>query len=323
MNRREKRGMKYWIRGMRDAFFESLYSIAQKDKKVILVTADTGAICLDRFRKNLNKQYINVGIAEQNMVGLASGLALSGKTVYVYAISPFVTARCFDQVKIDLCCMDLPVTVVGIGAGFDYSTLGPTHHGTEDIALMRTLPGMTIYSPSDSLSASLFAKISHKHKGPAYIRLDREGLPAVYKKKEDIDANAGFSLLKKGGDLCIISTGRMVYNSLEVSKRLSQKAISASVIDLFRIKPLNAEEILRKIEHNKHIVTIEEHFTTGGIGSAMAEALSSARGAGHFLKSIGIPDKFCRRYGSREYLKCLNKLDTDNLVKVIERWVRG
>ncbi|MDP2927793.1 MAG: hypothetical protein Q8N80_03210, partial [Candidatus Omnitrophota bacterium] len=145
--------MKRWTSGMRDSFFDSLYAIAKRDSKVMLVISDTGAICHDEFKRRLNNRYINVGIAEQNMVGVAAGLAMSGKIVYIYAIVPFVTARCYEQIRVDLCCMNLPVTVVGIGAGFDYSTLGPTHHGYEDIALMSLLPNMIVYSPSDSLMA--------------------------------------------------------------------------------------------------------------------------------------------------------------------------
>ena len=136
--------MKRWVVGMRDAFSQTLYDIAKDDRDFVMVTSDTGAICHDEFRKRCPGQYINIGIAEQNMVGVASGLALSGKTVCVYAIVPFATMRCYEQIRVDLCCMNLPVLVVGVGAGFDYSTLGPTHHGTEDIALMRVLPGMSV-----------------------------------------------------------------------------------------------------------------------------------------------------------------------------------
>jgi transketolase len=312
--------MGYWVKGMRDAFFGSLYKIAKKDKRVVLITADTGAICLDRFRGDLNKQYINIGIAEQNMIGVAAGLALSGKIVYVYAIVPFITARCFDQIRIDLCCMGLPVKVVGIGAGFDYSTLGPTHHGTEDIALMRTLPGMTVYSPSDSSAASLFADISYKHKGPTYIRLDREGWPLLYKDKREINVSSGFSLLKKGKDLYIISTGRMSCEALNIARGLSRYSIDAGVIDLFRIKPFEEQGIRSVIKDVGYLVTLEEHFVTGGISGVISEMLSKNNNAPRF-KSFGIPDKFCRRYGSREYLQRLNGIDADSVTKAIRKWL--
>ena len=313
--------MKRWIKGMRDTFFGSLYNLAKKDKDIILITADTGAICLDEFKHKLSKQYINIGIAEQNMVGVAAGLAMSGKIVYIYAIVPFATMRCYEQIRVDLCCMNLPVIVVGIGAGFDYSTLGPTHHGTEDIALMRSLPSMTIYSPSDSLMADFLARISCERRGPKYIRLDREGFPLIYKDEKDINISGGFSLLKQGKDVYIIATGRMVYNALQVARKISTHSIHAGVIDLFRIKPLNVEKIWSIIKEVGYVITLEEHCITGGIGSAISEMLVTKKNIPAF-KSIGIADQFCRKYGTREYLQRLNKIDVDSVTEYIKKWIK-
>lgn len=314
--------MKRWIRGMRDDFFNSLYNLAKKDKNVVLITSDTGAICHDKFKRNLSKQYINVGIAEQNMVGIAAGLAMSGKIVYLYAIVPFATMRCYEQIRVDLCCMNLPVTIVGIGAGFDYSTLGPTHHGTEDIALMRLLPEMKIYSPSDSLMAGMLPQVTYKQLGPKYIRLDRKGLPLVYRKQKDINISQGFSLLKEGKDIYIIATGRMVYSALRVSEKLSMCSINAGVIDLFRIKPVNVEKLWDTIKGVVNIVTLEEHFVTGGIGSAILESISIEKKVPAF-KSIGIPNCFCRKYGTREYLQHLNAIDINSVTESIKIWLKG
>lgn len=313
--------MKRWIKGMRDAFSDSLYGLARKDKRIILITADTGAICHDKFKRNLSSQYINVGIAEQNMVGIAAGLAMSGKIVYVYALVPFATARCYEQIKVDLCCMKLPVNIVGIGPGFDYSTLGPTHHGTEDIALMRSLPEMNIYSPCDSISAEAMVEVTYSSAGPKYIRLDRIGFPLVYKNKKNINIAQGFSLLKEGRDLYIIATGRMVYNALQVARRLSVHSIRAGVVDLFKIKPMNKESVLEVIGKTGRIVTLEEHFISGGIGSLICETLAS-EGSAPVLKSIGIPLEFCRKYGSREYLQRINRIDIDSVTDSIRKWLK-
>jgi transketolase len=304
---------------MRDAFFDSLFEIARKDKDVILITADTGAICHDKFKKVLPDQYINIGIAEQNMVGVAAGLALAGKTVYIYAIIPFVTMRCYEQIRINLCCMNLPVKVVGIGAGFDYSTLGPTHHGTEDISLIRSLPDIDIYSPSDSLSAALLAKVSYRIPGPVYIRLDRTGYPAVYKKAADIGIRKGFSVLKKGRDLCIIATGRMVCTAIEAAKRLADHSVDAGVIDLFRIKPIEIKTLLAAVGKGRRIVTLEEHFISGGMGESIAAELASLKSAPK-AKIIGINNNFCRKYGTREYLLRLNGLDANSVTEDILEW---
>jgi len=154
----------------RDAFFNKLYELAQKDKDIIIVTADCGTPSLDQWRDNLPDQFINVGIAEQNMISIAAGLALAGKKPYCYAIIPFLTLRCLDQIKCDICLMNLPVTLVGIGAGLGYNDSGPTHHATEDIAIMRVLPNMQIASPSNADNAELLARLYNK---PTYIRLDR------------------------------------------------------------------------------------------------------------------------------------------------------
>jgi len=306
---------------MRDAFFDTLYNFARKNKDIILITSDTGAVCLDKFKKRLGKQYINIGIAEQNMVSVAAGMAMSSKRVYLYAIVPFATMRCYEQIRVDLCCMNLPVTIIGIGAGFDYSTLGPTHHGTEDIALMRSLPNMTIYSPSDTSMVKSIAKFSYGEPGPKYIRLDRTGYPLVYKNRKDVDVSRGFSVIEKGSDLYIIATGRMVYGALEVIKELSRHSISVGLIDLFRIKPFNAKDIWPIIKEARNIMTLEEHFITGGIGSLISEMLASKKRIPLF-KPFGIPDCFCREYGTREYLCSINKIDPDSVVKSIRKWLK-
>lgn len=313
--------MDSWIKGMRDFFFRSLFDEAKKNRNVILITADTGAICHDEFKEELNEQYINVGIAEQDMIGVAAGLAMSGKIVYVYAIVPFATMRCYEQIRVDLCCMELPVSIVGIGAGLDYSTLGATHHGTEDIALMRLLPAMEIYSPSDNLTAGVLARVNPQQDKPRYIRLDRTGFPAIYKDENDIDFSKGFSTLKQGKDLYIIATGRMVYKALEIAKKLSAQSISTGVIDLFRIKPFNRKMIWSVIKHAGHLVTLEEHFLTGGIGSLISEMLAGKKDTPVF-KSIGIPDQFCKIYGEREYLQKAYGLDADSVEKSIKKWIK-
>lgn len=311
--------MERWVCGMRDAFFDSLYKIAKDDPRVILITSDTGAICHNNFRKDLKHQYLNVGIAEQNLVGVAAGLAMAGKIIYIYAIVPFVTMRCYEQIRIDLCYMNLPVTIVSIGAGYDYSTLGPTHHGTEDIALMRVLPGMTIFSPSDSIMSYAIAGISYKLPGPKYIRLDRTGFPLIYKDKKE-DFLKGMTILRRGGDICIVATGRMTYRALEVAKRLSAQSIQASVVDLHRIKPLNKDLLFEIVSKSSRIVTLEEHFITGGIGSIIAEMLID-EGSGIKLKRFGIPNQFCRRCGDREYLQDLVELSLGGLTKSLVKWV--
>lgn len=162
---------------IRDAFFDEVYTIAGGDKSVIFLTADMDAHSLGKFRKDLPSQYFNVGVAEQNMVSVAAGLALGGKKVFIYSVASFVTQRCYEQVKVDLCGMHLPVTLIGSGPGITYSSDGPTHHAVQDIANMRALPGITILSPADSSTAAAAARLAYRDKGTVYVRLDKGKLP--------------------------------------------------------------------------------------------------------------------------------------------------
>lgn len=308
-----------WVKGMRDGFSLALGNIARNNKQVVLVGADTGAICHDDFKRDFPEQYINVGIAEQNMIGFAAGLAMSGKIVFTYAIIPFASMRCYEQIRIDLCCMELPVTIVGIGPGYDYSTLGPTHHGTEDISLMRALPKISIFNPSDCNMIEAIIPQLIDIPGPKYLRLDRTGLPLIYKNTK-IELEQGLISHGNGRDLCIIATGRMVFSALEVAKRLSEVSIETTVVDLFRIKPLNRGLILNICNKVSHIVTLEEHFITGGIGSAISEILVEEGKGYHFLR-LGIDDTFSRDYGDRDYLLKMKGLDVESILQRIIRWL--
>ncbi|MFC1990734.1 transketolase family protein [Chloroflexota bacterium] len=303
---------------MRNAFFDALCEIAVHDEQVILLYADTGALVLDEFRKEHADRCINMGISEQNMIGIASGLAMNKKIVYIYAIVPFVMMRSFEQIRIDVCYQNLPVKVVGIGAGVDYSTLGPTHHALEDIALMRSLPGMTILSPSDDVMAAACAKMTYEIPGPVYIRLDRTGEPLVYKNGAAF--SDGLSLLSHGRDLCLIGTGRMVHMAQQVAGELTKHSIDAGVIDLYRIKPLNKEGLLKAIGDSRYVATLEEHNVIGGIGSAVAELLAES-GKTCGFKRLGLPDKFCQHYGTREYLLSQSNLSMSQVTDTLSKWI--
>ncbi|MDD5130450.1 MAG: transketolase C-terminal domain-containing protein [Candidatus Omnitrophica bacterium] len=314
--------MKRWVVGMRDAFSDALYNLARQDKDVILITSDTGAICHNEFRQKFSRQYINIGIAEQNMVGVAAGLAMSKKIVFIYGIVPFATMRCYEQIRVALSCMNLPVTIVGVGAGLDYSTLGPTHHGYEDIALMNLLPNMSVYSPSDNLMAGFMAQACYKLPGPKYVRLDRRGVPLIYKNVKQINIHKGYVVLKEGLDGYIVATGRMVFTALAAAKELSSASLSIGVIDLFRIKPLNKTMLWPVINNSRFLIALEEHFANCGIGSILAQFLAE-NNANIPFKAIGLDNVFCRKYGSREYLQRLNSIDQDSIVKSLRGWLKA
>ena len=304
---------------MRDAFFDKLYELGRKDPNVILVDADMGAPSLDKFRRDMPAQFVNVGIAEQNAISVAAGLALGGKIPFAYAIAPFITLRCYEQLKVNVASMKVPVTAVGVGAGFSYEDSGPTHHTTEDIAIMRALPNMTIMNCTDNTMASKCAEIAYNFNGPLYVRLDREPLPDIYNKNETF--KDGLTQLRKGKDVCIISTGNMVHKALDVADLLKKKSITASVIDLYRLKPVNYEKLISFIKQCKKVVTLEEHLINGGIGSIVAEIMVD-NNVTIPLKRIAIPDKYCYTYGGRESLRRSIGLDTTSVENTITSYVK-
>ena len=305
---------------MRDIFFEKLYAIAKEDNRVVLLSGDFGAPSLDKFRRDITSQFIHTGIAEQNMVSLAAGLAMGGKIVFMYAIAPFLSLRCYDQLKVDLCCMNLPVTALGVGAGFAYDTAGPTHHTTEDVAIMRALPGMTILNPSDNVMAAAFADITYKNPGPKYVRFDREKLPLLYDTQAN-DFSDGLTNLRTGRDLTIVATGIMVHQAFEVTDELAKHSIDAGIIDLYRLKPVNEELLLKSIGESKPLVSLEENLINGGIGSIVAEILID-NGKTLPLKRIAIPDRYYFEYGGRQHLHAACGLDVASITKAILKWLR-
>ena len=292
---------------MRDAFFDRLYELARADPDVVLVDADMGAPSLDKFRKDMPAQFVNVGIAEQNAIAVASGLAFEGKKAFAYAIAPFITLRCYEQIKVNMCSMGIPVTAVGVGAGFSYEDSGPTHHTTEDIAIMRTLPNITIINVTDNVMASKCAEIACNSYSPLYVRLDREPLPVIYDKKETFED--GVHCFKEGKDVCIVSTGNMVHKALDASKLLEKRNVNAAVVDLYRIKPVNTRLLLKYMKDAEKIVTLEEHLINGGLGSIIAEIIAD-NNLNIPLKRLAIPDKYCYTYGGREAIRKTIGLDT-------------
>ena len=300
---------------MRDAFFNELYEIAKKDKNVIMITADNGAPSLDQFSQNLPNQFFTVGIAEQQLIGMACGMAVEGKKVYTYAIAPFVTTRVHEFNKLCLGAMNLPIVNLGVGAGYAYDIMGPTHHTTEDITIMRSIPNMTVHSPADSTTAANLAKISYDDPSPQYIRFDRTGIPDLYSDKK-VDFNQGLIKVKEGEDLCIIATGVMVHQAIEVAAELEKEGIKAGIIDLHRVKPIDKDFLIKNIQRYPQIVTMEEHLLAGGMGSAIAEIFVD-EGISTPILRIGQDDKFVFELGGREEIWKAHGLDVPGILKQI------
>jgi len=301
----------------RNAFFDAFYDIASVNNDLIFLTADTDADSLVKFRKNYPNQFVNTGVTEQNAVSVAAGLALSGKNIFIYSMVPFITMRCYEQIKIDMCSMNLPITLIGLGAGLSYSYYGPAGHGVIDIAIMRALPEITILNPSDPISASAFAGMAYNNFSPTYVRLHKGSTPKIYKDNESF--SDGFKIHKKGSDCCIISTGIMVHRALEVAEELKLQGVDVGVIDLYQIKPVNEEFLLENLVNYKKIVTLEENTFIGGLGSLICEILIDNHC--HIpTKRIAIKDEQCFLYGDLNWLHKNYKLDTISIIDEILRF---
>lgn len=297
---------------MRDAFFNKLVSHAINDPSIMILTADHGAFALRDFSKLYPKQYINIGISEQNMIGVAAGLALSGKTVFVYGISPFVSLRVLEHLTIDVAAMNLPVNVVSVGAGFTYSTDGQTHLGLQDVGAVMTIPGMTILNSSDPQNTSDFVDLAISSQKPHYIRIEKENLANFTRLNIDY-LKDGFSLLMKGeSDLLVISTGSVSQEVLEVLDKIkSENNFSPSHIDLHQFKPLKENAFIKLIMEFKRILVVDEHYATG-LEAIIAKVLFKVSWGGK-LYSHSVDEDFIFTGHSRNSMREKKQLSKNEL----------
>jgi len=276
---------------IRDGYFDALSSKAMSNEDCIIISDDMDVFGLRSFKESCPTRFINAGVAEQNIINVAAGLSSCGKSVYVFGISSFITMRCFEQIKFNICSMNLPVTLVGIGSGLSFSFDGPTHHGTHDIAIMRTLPEMTIFNPCDSVSSEKCAK--HTLGGPVYVRLDKGTFPTYYCNDNDVD----WKEVKPGKSICIVSTGYMTQTAVKASRKCDA---DVSVIDICCIKTTEPPTSCRKLSTFDHAIVLEENAITGGLGSAILE-LSSSQGIPVNMTRLALPDKQFLSYGKRSW----------------------
>ncbi len=300
---------------MRKAFLNTLIKLAEKDEHIYLVTADMGFNLVEPFAEKYHDRFINVGVAEQNMMGIATGLALSGKIVFAYSIANFPTLRCVEHIRNDICYHNLNVNIVSGNTGLSYGSQGNTHHATEDIAVMRALPNMTVIAPSDSVETELATQAIAKGIGACYLRLCKEE-SAVYKIAPQFQVGKAITIVGGNFDIMIISTGSMVHIALLVSKQLAQKNISVGVMSMHTVKPVDVEAILTSAKVAHIIITLEEHNIVGGLGSAVAEVLAEA-GEHIYFKRLGIPDIFYTMAGTKDELLSRCHLAVDDICDII------
>ena len=296
---------------MRDAFFDGLYECVRKDKNVIVITADHGAFGLSKIEKDYPDQFYNFGIAEQNMISVAAGLARCGKIVFVYSINNFISLRSLEQVNIDLCAMNLNVNLIGVGAGFTYSTDGPTHQGMQDMQAMMVLPGLKVYNVTDDVNSKSLAQIGCSVSGPKYFRIEKGLFPRQYQEGQDF--NSGLEVLKESDNAYIISTGFMTKVSVEILDAVDD----VGVADLYRVKPINEEKLLSVISKVKKVITIEECTQSGGIGEKIGFIIAKNRLDVDFLP-ISVTEQHCYYYGTREMLHREYEIDIDSIKRKIK-----
>jgi transketolase len=300
---------------MRTAFIKTLEKLAAIDDKIFLIVGDLGFGVTNSFSENLPKQFLNSGIAEQNMTGIAAGMAMTGKTVITYSIANFPTIRPYEQIRNDVCYHNADVKIVAVGGGFCYGALGPTHFATEDLAVMRVLPNITVLAPGDPWEASAATEAMIKHKGPVYLRLGRAGEPFVHKGEVDFKIGKAIKI-KEGQDVTIFAIGGMVYNSLMASEILEKNGISVRLISMGSLKPLDEECIINSAKNTRAIITVEEHSVIGGLGSAVSEVLCEA-GINVPFKRLGIPSEFPERVGDQEWFLAKYKLTDEGIANSI------
>jgi transketolase len=284
---------------MRSTFIRCLRERARIDRRVFLITADMGFSVLEEFREECPDRFLNVGIAEQNAVGVAAGLALSGKVVYVYSIIPFLVMRSFEQVRNDVAYMNTNVRLVGVGAGFTYGAQGATHHAIEDIAVMRALPNMTVCCPGDPVETRELIERSFDHKGPMYFRLGKNGEPRIHPEGTKIELGKAVRVTE-GDDLALITTSNMLEQGSKWVEEYAAEGTGVTLVSMPTLKPFDSETVLFFVERGIPIITLEEHNMVGGLGSAVAEVIAESGKAVSFRR-VAIPDCYSHVVGGQHF----------------------
>lgn len=299
---------------MRDSFVAALMAIAEQDKRVMLLAADLGFGVLTPFAQAFPEQYLNVGVAEQNMTGIATGLALEGKIVFTYSIGNFPTLRCLEQIRNDACYHQANVKIVCIGGGFCYGALGISHHATEDLAIMRALPHMKVMAPGDLAETRLITQIAHETPGPCYLRLGRGGEAKVHQDPLQVTLGQIIPLFPEG-EVALLSTGGILANAVMARERLEALGVNTSVFSMPFLHPLDVSFIRQLSQKVRLMVTIEEHSISGGAGSAVAEVLAELPEARARLLRIGLEEGFSCEVGDQEYLRGIYGLSADKIAR--------
>ena len=306
---------------MRDAFVDELLSLARLNPNIQLITGDLGFGVLTKYSELLPTQFLNAGVAEQNMTGIAAGMAMSGKTVFTYSIANFPTLRCLEQIRNDIAYHDADVKVVAIGGGFSYGSLGMSHHATEDLAILRALPNIDVYAPCDELETRAITGLLSSNGRPSYLRLDKSKVSSAADHAEFVQGKV--RCMRDGTRVAILSCGGIVGEALEAASMLSQNGIDCSVYSVHTLKPFDVASLLQIARHVELVVTLEEHVLAGGLGSLVAECLLDAQTIPASFLRIGLPDSYSSIVGSQEYLRSRLGIDAASIASRVAHHLSG
>jgi transketolase len=308
---------------MRNAFAAEITELAARDSRVVLLSGDIGNRLFDTFRDRFPTRFYNCGVAEANMIGVAAGLALSGLRPVAYTITPFITTRCLEQIRVDICYHDVPVTLVGVGGGLAYASLGPTHHSCEDIALLRVLPNMAVVCPGDPVEVRLSLRQAVERGHGTYIRIGKKGEPVIHTTAPAFTLGKAITL-RDGRDVCLCSTGNMLGEALETADRLAALGISTRVASFHTVKPLDVAYLHDAFQQCRIVATMEEHSVLGGFGASVAEWLADQPPQRAALCRFGTADAFHHEAGEQEHARhCFGLTAAQMTVRLQQRLFAG
>ncbi len=301
---------------MRDIFIQRLTQLAERDPRILLITGDLGFKVLDDFAARFPRQFLNAGVAEQNMTGLATGLALEGHVVFTYSIANFTFMRCLEQIRNDAAYHDCNVNVVSVGGGFSYGQLGISHHATEDLTIMRSLPNTIVAAPGDDWEAAEMTSAIAAAPGVSYLRLDRSSAGDSSRAGETFQLGKA-RMLRPGTDVTLISTGGILAEALQAADELLKQGIRCRVLSMPTVKPLDCEALAAAAQETGGVATIEEHSIHGGLGGAVAESLLEQGTPPKWFRRIGLRAGFSSVVGDQQYLRKIYGLDAAAICQVV------
>ena len=296
---------------MQRAYISKLLELAERDKAVLHLLADSGTGFDEMFRRNFPEQMYNFGIAEEHMVAAAAGMATAGKIPFVYTAGAFLVYRAYEFLRDDICFQDLNVKIAGMGSGLSWSTLGPSHHTTEDVAVLRALPNLRILSPATPYEVAACLELAYEHQGPVYIRIGMNNEKEFFEPDHTVEFGKN-RILGTGEDVMIFSTGSILEEVWDAAELLKEQGIRAGIVNVASVKPFDAENVLELAERTKLLVTVEEHTVYGGLGGILSEIIAEA-GIAKRVVRIGLADRFAESYGNLKAVRTANGLDAASI----------